>query len=112
MIGDIAGIVFDAEDETRFPAPHQRQAENVQARCIHHTAFVHGSVIPVGEEVAEFEAHQEGDRILTSGVLRKPGRSGGMPFRDDFLLPCLNSIELSPRIRILVSSTPVPESCY
>ncbi|MDJ0785280.1 MAG: aromatic ring-hydroxylating dioxygenase subunit alpha [Myxococcota bacterium] len=76
---------------------------------IHHTPFVHGSVVPVGEEVADFEAHQEGDRILTSGVLKKPGKKTGMPFRDDFLLPCLNSIELTPRVRILVAATPVDD---
>jgi len=77
---------------------------------VHHTPFVHGSVIPgVGTRVADFEASLDGDRIRTRGELRKEGAASGMPFRDEFLMPCLNLIELTARLRLAVSATPVDE---
>ena len=87
---------------------------------IHHTAFVHGNVVPVGARVMAFEAHVEGDRIYSSGVLVKEknalaspggvkGKAKGMPFRADLMLPNLVLIELTPKLRILVCATPVDD---
>jgi phenylpropionate dioxygenase-like ring-hydroxylating dioxygenase large terminal subunit len=76
---------------------------------IHHTPFVHGSLFPVGARVEPFEAHVDGDRIETRGELRREGAATGMPFRDVLLLPCLNLIELTEKLRLVVSSTPVDE---
>ncbi len=81
---------------------------------IHHTPFVHGNVVPVGTRVLDFEAHAEGDRIYSSGRLVKEkdlarGKTTGMPFRADLLLPNLALIELTPKLRILVCATPVDD---
>jgi phenylpropionate dioxygenase-like ring-hydroxylating dioxygenase large terminal subunit len=77
---------------------------------LHHTPFVHGSVIPgLGTRVDPYEARVEGDRILTRGELRKEGAASGMPFRADALLPCLVLIELTPKLRLVVASTPVDD---
>lgn len=104
---ELDGLAGTAEASVVLPYHYSRMVEtNLD---IHHTAFVHGSVFPVGEEVADFEAHQEGDFIRTRGVLRKPGNAGGMPFRDELLLPCLGMIALTEKLRIAVSATPVDE---
>lgn len=85
---------------------------------IHHTAFVHGNVISVGARLMEFEAHVEGDRIYSSGVLVKEKNASagtgkhktkGMPFRADLMLPNLVLIELTPKLRILLCATPVDD---
>ncbi len=77
---------------------------------IHHTPFVHGSVIPgLGARVDPYEAHIEGDRILSSGELRKESKTSGMAFRIDALLPCLALVELTPKLRLVASATPVDE---
>lgn len=76
---------------------------------IHHTPFVHGNVIPVGERVEGFEATLEGDRIDTCGELRREGRARGFRFRASLILPGTGLIEFTPKIRILVASTPVDE---
>lgn len=76
---------------------------------VHHTAFVHGAYVPVGERVDGFEAEVDGDYIRTRGELRKPDKPRGMPFRADTLLPCLGMVELTPKLRIFVSSTPVDD---
>jgi phenylpropionate dioxygenase-like ring-hydroxylating dioxygenase large terminal subunit len=85
---------------------------------IHHTPFVHGNIIPVGTRVVDFEAHLEGDRIYSSGVLakekniaRSTGRSDrkGMPFRADLILPNLGFIALTQKLHILVCATPVDD---
>lgn len=76
---------------------------------IHHTPFVHGSVVPVGSRVEGFDAKLEGDRISTGGSLVKEGRSAGSPFRADLILPCLGLVQLTPKLHILVSATPVDE---
>ncbi|MEN8182396.1 MAG: aromatic ring-hydroxylating dioxygenase subunit alpha [Myxococcota bacterium] len=76
---------------------------------IHHTPFVHGNVIPVGERVDGFEASLQGDRIETRGVLRREGKAEGMTFRADLILPGTGLIELTPKLHILVVSTPVDE---
>jgi len=81
---------------------------------IHHTPFVHGSVIPVGTRMIDFEAHAEGDRIYSSGSLAKEkdlarGKSKGMPFRADLILPNLGLIALTDKLQLLVCATPVDE---
>jgi phenylpropionate dioxygenase-like ring-hydroxylating dioxygenase large terminal subunit len=81
---------------------------------IHHTPFVHGNVVPVGTRVLDFDAHVEGDRIYSSGVLVKEkelaqGASKGMPFRADLILPNLGLVELTPNLRILVCASPVDD---
>ena len=76
---------------------------------IHHTAFVHGAFVPVGARVDPFEASIEGDRIRTSGELRKPGKSKGVAFRADALLPCLGLIQLTAKVHIFLASTPVDD---
>ena len=63
---------------------------------IHHTPFVHGTVIPgLADELESYEARLDGDRIFTSGVLARRGHRAGMPFRADALLPNLGLIELT-----------------
>ena len=85
---------------------------------VHHTPFVHGSVIPVGTRVVDFEARVEGDRIYSSGALAKEkdlirgatsGVTEGMPFRADLILPNLGMISLTPKLHILVCATPVDD---
>lgn len=77
---------------------------------IHHTPFVHGSVIPVGQRVANFSARLVGDRIYTKGELIKDDRSDGMAFRADMIFPCLGFIELASKFWIVVSATPVDDT--
>lgn len=82
---------------------------------IHHTPFVHGNVIPIGTRVVDFEAHSEGDRIYSSGMLIREkhalaGRAVGMRFRADLILPNLSHVELTPKLRILICATPVDET--
>ena len=76
---------------------------------IHHTAFVHGNVVPVGARVVDFDAHVDGDRIYSSGSLVKEGKAKGMPFRADVVLPCLGLVQLTSNLIILVSATPIDE---
>ena len=77
---------------------------------VHHTPFVHGAVIPgVGARVEPYEAWIDGDRIRSRGELRKEGAASGLPFRADALFPCLSFIELTPKLCIVVASTPVDE---
>jgi len=81
---------------------------------IHHTPFVHGSVIPAGTRVVDFEAHAEGDRIYSSGRLIKEkditrGKTSGMKFGADLILPNLVLIELTPKLHILICATPVDD---
>ena len=76
---------------------------------IHHTPFVHGSVVPVGERVEDFEATIAGDRIDTRGTLRRERGGRGFPFRACLILPGTGLVELTPNLRILVASTPVDE---
>ena len=40
MLVDVAGIVFDAEDETRFSAAHERQTEHVHSGRLDNTPIV------------------------------------------------------------------------
>jgi phenylpropionate dioxygenase-like ring-hydroxylating dioxygenase large terminal subunit len=82
---------------------------------IHHTPFVHGNVVPTGTRMVDFDAHVEGDRIYSSGVLVKEknasqGTSKGLPFRVDLILPNLVLVELTPKLRILICATPVDET--
>jgi len=90
-----------------LPYPYTRMVEtNLD---IHHTPFAHGSVIPVGALVDEFDARIEGDRIYTGGVLRKEGKTKGMAFRADLILPNLGFIELAQGVWIVVAATPIDE---
>ena len=75
-----------------------------------HTPFVHGRYVPVGERVDPFEAGVDGDRIWSRGTLRRPDKAKGMQFRADVLLPCLGFLQLTPKIQILLSATPVDEN--
>lgn len=77
---------------------------------IHHTAFVHGSVVPVGARMDPFDAKIEGDHIRTWGELRREGASKGFAFRAECLLPGLGLIELGKSFRIAIASTPVDEN--
>ena len=40
MIGNVAGIVFDAENKAGLTAAHKRQAKDVQSRYVDDTAVV------------------------------------------------------------------------
>ena len=75
---------------------------------IHHTPIVHGNVIPgLADELLDYEARLEGDRIRTQGRLARRGRRSGLPFRADAIMPNLAMIELTAKLRLVVAATPV-----
>lgn len=75
---------------------------------IHHTPILHGSVIPgLANELEDYEAHIDGDRIYTSGSMARRGESNPLPFRADAIMPNLGMIELTGKLRLLVCATPV-----
>ena len=81
---------------------------------LHHAPFVHGNVIPVGTRMVDFEAHVDGDRIFSSGVLVKEkiaarGEKKGMTLRADLILPNLGLVSITPNLHLLVCATPVDE---
>ena len=96
-----------AEASYTLPYHYTRMVES--NLDMHHVAFVHGRYLPKVARMDPFEAEIEGDHIRTRGVLRREGGKREMPFRAETLLPCLGMIELTPRLRILVSSTPVDD---
>jgi nitrite reductase/ring-hydroxylating ferredoxin subunit len=97
-----------AEISYELPHPYTRTVES--SLDIHHTPFAHGSVIPVGAVMDEFDARIEGDRIYSGGVLRREkSATKGMPFRADMIFPNLNFIELAPKIWIVVAGTPIDD---
>lgn len=117
-LADPEAVPFFAEAAT--PLSHSAEATKIlpyhYSRMmetnldIHHTPFVHGRVMPgVGTEVHGYTAEVDGDRVRTAGELRRPGHPRGLAFRADALLPCLSLIELTPKLRIVVASTPVDE---
>jgi phenylpropionate dioxygenase-like ring-hydroxylating dioxygenase large terminal subunit len=78
---------------------------------IHHTPIVHGSVIPgLANELESYEAHLDGDRIFTSGVMARRGNRRGLPFRADAILPNLGMIELTGKLRLVVAATPIDDA--
>ncbi len=83
---------------------------------IHHTPFVHGNIIPVGTRMVDFEAHVEGDRIYSSGLLvkekkiaRNATKTKGMPLRSGVILPNPGLVAITPNLHILICATPVDE---
>ena len=77
---------------------------------LHHTPFVHGSVFKHHTRFDDFEAEREGDYIRTRCVARREdGKGRDFPVRADTLLPCLGMVELTPKLQILISATPVDE---
>ena len=94
-----------AQASYELPCHYSRMVEtNLD---VHHTPFVHGSVLPVGERVDDFDAHLEGDRIRTRGVLRREDGGRRFAFRADAELPGLGTIALGTRLAIAIASTPV-----
>jgi phenylpropionate dioxygenase-like ring-hydroxylating dioxygenase large terminal subunit len=81
---------------------------------LHHTPFVHGSIIPVGTRMLDFEASVDGDRITSSGVMANQksatrGDKKGVTFRADLILPNLGLVAITPNLHILICATPVDE---
>ena len=61
---------------------------------IHHTPFVHGATLPgLGTHVEPFSCETVGERIYTSGELRKAGASQGIAFRVEFQMPSITFFE-------------------
>lgn len=81
----------------------------------HHLPFVHRSVTPgVGTLIDPYHVEVEGDVISTWGQLRQDNgksaeESPGWFFKITVIFPQLTSIELSPKLRLLVVVTPIDE---
>ena len=91
----------------------------------HHWAFLHGSImLGVGERMDEFQMEVDDDQIRAWGVLRRstmespsraeatweaPSQGPGWWFRLAFRMPNVNMIQVTPRFRSMVFTTPVDE---
>ena len=93
-----------AEASYEMPYHYTRMVET--SLDIHHVPFVHGSVIPTGQQLDPFEARIDGDRIRTEGELRRRGRSSGFLFRADLQLPGLLFLRFAKNLCIAVAVTP------
>ncbi len=104
------------ETEASYVLPYHYSRMIETNLDIHHTPFVHGNIIPVGTRMVDFEAHVEGDRIYSSGLLvkekkiaRNATKTKGMPFRSEVILPNLGLVAITPNLHILICATPVDE---
>lgn len=68
---------------------------------LHHTPWLHGSIVPVGTRLDPFEVETNGTRISARGELRRPGKRSGMPFRVEFVAPSVTYIELTKRVYLV-----------
>ena len=76
---------------------------------IHHTPWLHGSIVPTGARVDPFEVETKDDQIRCRGVLRREGRTRGMPFRIEFRAPSVTLIELTPKLRLISADCPIDD---
>ena len=77
---------------------------------LHHTPFVHGSVLPgLGSRLDPYHVEVNGSHIQTWGELRKPGASKGMAFRMEFKMPCATLIQITPKVVFVVADCPIDE---
>ncbi|MCB1691155.1 MAG: aromatic ring-hydroxylating dioxygenase subunit alpha [Pseudomonadales bacterium] len=94
-----------AEADYILPYHHSRMIEtNLD---IHHTPFVHGSVLPgLGKEITEATFDEREDGFTFRANLGKPGEKRTMPFEVEFLAPALVRIALTEKLQLVVASTP------
>jgi phenylpropionate dioxygenase-like ring-hydroxylating dioxygenase large terminal subunit len=108
----LGGLTGSTQTSYILPYHYSRMVEtNLD---IHHTPFVHGNVIPVGARMHDFDAHRDGDRILSTGSLVREKNAHksdakGVEFSVEMVLPNLITIALSPRLHIVVCATPVDD---
>ena len=76
---------------------------------LHHTPWLHGSIVPVGTRLEPFEVETHGDRISARGQLRRPGKPVGMPFRLEFAAPSVTFVELTRAVYFVVADCPIDE---
>ncbi len=77
---------------------------------LHHTPFVHGSVLPgLGTRLDPYHVEVKGCHIETWGELRKPGAIKGLPFRMEFKMPCVTLIQLTRKVVFVVADCPIDE---
>jgi len=77
---------------------------------LHHTPFVHGSVMPgLGKRVDPYDVEVHGSHIVTRGELRKPGAASGMAFRMEFKMPSVSLLELTKKVVFVVADCPIDE---
>ena len=76
---------------------------------LHHTPWLHGSIVPVGTRLDPFEVETSGTRISARGELRRPGKRSGMAFRVEFVAPSATYIELTKRVYLVNVDCPIDE---
>ncbi len=106
---DEVGDDWQATAQTSYVLPYHYSRMVETNLDIHHSPFVHGRVFPTGERVDPFEAHLDGDRIRTRGVLVREGKPGGFAFRADCQLPNLGFVGLGEKLHIVIAATPVDD---
>jgi phenylpropionate dioxygenase-like ring-hydroxylating dioxygenase large terminal subunit len=105
---DDVELAIDRSAEASYVLPYHYTRMVETNLDIHHTPIVHGKVIPgLANELEDYQAHLDGDRIYTTGRLARRGKRSSLPFRADAILPSLGMIELTGKLRLLVCATPV-----
>lgn len=75
---------------------------------LHHTPFVHGRWTPgIGTRIDRYHVEVDGLHIKTRGELRKENASKGIPFRVEFLPPCITLLEITPKLRFVLADCPI-----
>jgi phenylpropionate dioxygenase-like ring-hydroxylating dioxygenase large terminal subunit len=106
---------FGGSTESSYTLPYHYSRMVETNLDLHHTPFVHGSVIPIGTRMVDFDAHVEGNRICSSGRFVKEGDASrgdgkGMRLRADLILPNLGLVAITGNLHLLVCATPVDEN--
>ena len=101
-----------ANRSSTWPFNYARMVEN--NFDIQHWAFLHGSImLNVGEYLDSYQCKVEGDYIEAWGTLKRGTarhKKKGWDFRVGLRFPNLNVIQVTPRFKSLVISTPIDEN--
>ncbi|MEM7019360.1 MAG: hypothetical protein AAF512_18715 [Pseudomonadota bacterium] len=111
FVDDVGGDLHNTSEASYIlPYHYSRMVEtNLD---IHHTPFVHGSVVPVGTRTELFDVGINDNHIYTRGELRRENAESGqgLAFRAELKLPCVSFIQLTPKLHILAAATPVDDT--
>lgn len=106
---DEVGDDLQTSSEASYVLPYHYSRMVETNLDLHHSPFVHRGFFPNKPRVDPFEAHIEGDRISTSGTMRREGAEAGFDFRVDCLLPNLGYLRLGEKLHIVIAATPVDD---